>query len=114
MGKYDDSLGGSPMEYHLVSEVQIEKGPRLFWPHFGFFYKAIATKIEVYFYDLSTGFLTEILNEGLVNEINNPISQVSDWKYISKNLSTETKFKNMWDADTEKSWQVIIKTRGRQ
>ena len=92
MGKYDHSLGGSPMEYHLVSEVQIEKGPRLFWPHFGFFYKAIATKIEVYVHEIPSGFLIKIMDEGLVNEINNPISQVSDWKYLSKNLSTITKF----------------------
>ena len=108
MGKFDDALaeGGSSMEYHLVSAVQLEKGPRLLWPHFGFFYKAIATKVEVYFYDIANSALVPIMDEGLVNEVSNPISKDSDWKYLSKNLSTITQFTDMWNTDTETSWKV--------
>ena len=108
MGKFDEELAGvsSSMEYHLVSAVQLEKGRRQFWPHFGFFYKAIATKVEVYFYDITSAALVKIMDEGLVNDVNNPISKASDWKYLSKNLSTITEFTDMWKTDTEKSWKV--------
>ena len=108
MGKFDDDLasGDSSMEYHLVSAVQLENGPRQFWPHFGFFYKAIATKVEVYFYDISSSALVKIMDEGLVDEISNTVSKASDWKYLSKNLSTITQFTDMWNTNTEKSWKV--------
>ena len=106
MGKYVPSVSNSPTEYHLVSAIQIEQGPRLFWPHFGFFYKAIATKVEVYFYDISSSALVKIMDEGLVNEISNTVSKASDWKYLSKNLSTITQFTDMWNTNTDKSWKV--------
>ena len=106
-GEFDASLASaaSSMEYHLVSAVQVENGKRLLWPHFGFFYKAVATKISVYFYDLTTA--TKIIDEGIVNPIGNSISKEKEWKYVSKNLSTLTQFTNMWSANTEKSWQVV-------
>ena len=110
VGKFDESLAGgkNSMEYHLVSEVQVEKGKRLFWPYFGFFYKAIATKISVWFYDLSASppTKTEIINEGIVNPMGNSVSNELEWKYVSRNLSTVTQYENMVTANTEKSWQV--------
>ena len=111
-GKFDESLAtGTPksMEYHLVSSVQKENGPRLLWPHFGLFYKAIATKISVYFYDLATSTKVKIIDVdsgGIVNSIGNSISKEMEWKYLSKNLSTLTQFTDMWSANTEKLWQV--------
>lgn len=108
-GKFDESLASeaSSMEYQLVSPVQVEHGKRLLWPHFGFFYKAVATKISVYFYDLTTA--TKIFDGGIVNPIGNSISKEIEWKYLSKNLSTLTQFTDMWNANTEKSWQVVQK-----
>ena len=108
MGKYDAALtSGSWMEYQLVSSVQVENGRRMFWPHFGFFYKAVATKISVHMYDLSSASLHTVVDLGLVNPVGNAISKDTDWKYLSKNLSALTEFTSMWDANTEKLWQVL-------
>lgn len=107
-GVFDDSLanGASMMEFSLVSSVQIENGPRKLWPHFGFFYKAVATKIAAYGYDESTGAKIKIVDLGVVNPIGNSITKDAGWKYISKNLSTIPDFVQMGKANSEKSWRV--------
>ena len=94
-----------------MSAVQVEKGRRLFWPHFGFFYKAVATKISAFLYDLSTGSETKIIeSDGIINPTTNTISSgMVEWKYISKNLSDVTKLKDMWNSTTENLWQVLIR-----
>ena len=108
MGKYDAVLanGNNWMEYQLVSAVQYENGRRMFWPHFGFFYKAAATKISVHMYDLSSSSLHNIIDLGVVNPLNNEISEEMDWMYVSKNLSTIDEFDTLWNANTDKLWQV--------
>ena len=109
MGKYDSALanGNAWMEYQLISSIQVEKGRRMFWPHFGFFYKAVATKISVLMCDESCSSVSSVIDLGLVNPVDNKISNDMDWKYVSKNLSEMTEFTTMWDANTAKSWQVI-------
>ena len=109
-GVFDDSLanGASMMEFSLVSSVQIENGPRKLWPHFGFFYKAVATKISAYGYAESTGAKIKIVDLGVVNPIGNSITKDAGWKYISKNLSTIPDFVQMGKANLEKSWRVNI------
>ena len=111
MGKYDSALanGNAWMEYQLISSLQVEKGRRMFWPHFGFFYKAVATKISVLIKELdgSSSPLHSVIDLGIVNPVDNKISNDMDWKYVSKNLSEMTEFTTMWDANTAKSWQVI-------
>ena len=109
MGKYDTALanGNSWMEYQLVSSIQIEKGRRMFWPHFGFFYKAIATKISVHMFDLNSQSLHSVIDLGLVNPVDNTISNDMDWKYVSKNLSELTEFTTMWDDGGPRLWRVI-------
>ena len=112
MGKYDAVLanGNEWMEYHLVSAVQYENGRRMFWPHFGFFYKAAATKISVHMYDISSTSLHSVIDLGVVNPLGNEISDDMDWMYVSKNLSTIDEFITMWDANTDKLWQVMSKS----
>ena len=112
MGKYDAVLanGKDWMEYQLVSSVQYENGRRMFWPHFGFFYKAAATKISVHMYDLSSQSLHPVIDLGVVNPLDNEISEDMDWMYVSKNFSTITEFIDMWDANTDKLWQVTSET----
>ena len=108
VGKFDGSLAPSPgtnMVYQLTSAVQVENGARLFWPHFGFFYKAVATKISVYLYDLATSSEVKIIDEGIVNPIGNTVSSETEWKYISKNLSTVAELTSMWNSGSEKLWQ---------
>ena len=111
-GKYDAVLanGNGWMEYHLASAIQYENGPRMYWPHFGFFYKAAATKISVHMWDLSSRSLHPVIDLGLVNPLDNEISEDMDWMYVSKNLSTMTEFTDMWDANTDKLWQGTIET----
>ena len=109
MGKFDKSVASDMVtEYHLVSAPQVEKGPRAFWPHFGFFYKALATKISVYYCDVPCNTPVKIIDEGEVQPIGNPISEDMEWKYVSKNLSTLTQFTDMWAASTEETWQVKV------
>ena len=109
MGKYDSALanGNAWMEYQLISSIQVEKGRRMFWPHFGFFYKAIATKISVHMFDLDSQSLHSVIDLGFVNPVDNTISNDMDWKYVSKNLSELTEFTTMWDTNSPKLWQVI-------
>ena len=111
-GKYDAVLANANnmVEYHLVSAVQYENGRRMFWHHFGFFYKAVATKISVHMYDLSSSSLHPVIDLGVVNPLGNEISEDMDWMYVSKNLSTMTEFTDMWDANTDKLWQVMSET----
>ena len=107
-GVFDDLLanGASMMEFILVSSVQIENGPRKLWPHFGFFYKAVATKISAYGYAESTGAKIKIVDLGVVNPIGNSITKDAGWRYISKNLSTIPDFVQMGKANSEKAWRV--------
>ena len=111
MGKYDSALanGNAWMEYQLISSEQVEKGRRMFWPHFGFFYKAVNTKISVLMFELGSSSppLHSVIDLGLVNPVDNKISNDIDWKYVSKNLSELTEFTTMWDTNSPKLWQVI-------
>ena len=108
MGKFDESLAPPPatnMVYQLVSAVQVESGPRLFWPHFGFFYKAKNTKVKVIFLEKSSGTQHNVLDI-MVNELNNEIERESEWKYFSKNISEISFISTAWSGTSDVEWQV--------
>ena len=75
-------------------------------PHFGFFYKAVATKITVYLYDIAANSEVKIIDEGIVNPIGNTISTELEWRYVSKNLSLVAEYISTVNAGSEKMWQV--------
>ena len=74
--------------YALMSAIQVEKGPRLFYPQFGFFYKAKNTRVKVLFHDQSASPpQTHTIYNVLENEESNDVSRQLEWKYFAKNLS---------------------------
>ena len=90
------------MEFHLATSIQVENGPRLFYPHFGFFYRALSTNVSVYLYDVVSGSKTRIVTQNISAN-----SADKEWVYMNKNLSDIPKFKDMWNAaGTEQMWQV--------
>ena len=52
----------SNTNYALVSAIQVEEGPRLFYPHLGFYYKATNTRLKVILIEIASGTKTEIKN----------------------------------------------------
>ena len=77
----------------------------MFYPHFGFFYRAKNTRVKVIFLEKPSGTQHEILNI-MVNEPNNEIQRESEWKYFSKNISEISFISTAWGGTTDVEWQV--------
>ena len=90
--------------YALLSAVQVEEEPRLFHPHFGFFYKSKNTRVKVIFVEIASGTKHEQMNV-LENPLNNEIERNLEWKYFSKNLSDVSFLTTAWNANTKLEWQ---------
>ena len=91
--------------YALVSQVQIEKGPRLLFPHFGFHYMAKNTVVKVIFLETSSNTQHEIMNS-MENALNNELEIENEWKYFFKNISDVSFISSAWQASSEVEWQV--------
>ena len=91
--------------YAIVSAVQVEHGPRLFYPHFGFFYKAKNTRVKVKFVEKASGTKHDIMTV-LENPLNNNIERDLEWKYFSQNLSDVSFLTAAWNGNTKIEWQV--------
>ena len=92
-------------QYSLVSPIQIEKGPRLLFPHFGFYYRATNTRVKVIFLETASNTQHEIMNT-FVNTINDEIETENEWKYFFKNISEVDFISTAWEASEEVQWQV--------
>ena len=93
--------------YALVSAIQVEEGPRLFNPHFGFFYKPKNTRVKVIFVEKASGTQHVIMNV-LENPLGNEIDREMEWKYFSKNLSDVSFLSTAWKGNSKLAWQVIV------
>ena len=91
--------------YALASAVQVEEGRRLFYPQFGFFYKAKNTRLKVIFVEKASKTKHEILNV-MENRLNNDIEREPEWKYFAKNLSDVSFLTTAWRGNTKVEWQV--------
>ena len=92
--------------YALLSAAQVEEGPRLLSPHFGFFYKAKNTKIKVILVEKPS--TQHVILNILENELNNEIERKPEWKYYGKNLSDVTFLSTAWSGNTRVEWQVCF------
>ena len=92
--------------YALLSAAQVEEGPRLIPPHFGFFYKAKNTRIKVIFVEKPS--TQHVIMNILENELNNEIEREPEWKYYGKNLSDVTFLSTAWSGNTRVEWQVCF------
>lgn len=93
--------GSSAGTYSLISPSIREFGPRYFYPHFGFNYKAIDATVKVIFVETSSGTQVEALNKAHSAVDNN-------WHYFFKDLSEVTFLQTLWDAGTEGYWQIVL------
>ena len=91
--------------YALISPIQIEKGPRLLFPHFGFYYRAKNTRIRVIFLEKSSNTQHNIM-DNWVNTPDDEIEREVDWKYFSKNISEVSFISTAWSGTSEVEWQV--------
>ena len=92
--------------YALVSPIQIEKGPRLLFPHFGFHYRANDTRVKVIFLETSSNTQHEIMNS-MENDLNNEHNETeNEWRYFFKNISDVSFISSAWQASDEVEWQV--------
>ena len=98
-------VGAAQDNYGLVSAIQVEEGPRLFHPHFGFYYKALNTRVKVIFVETSSGTQHEIMNS-LVNAFDNEIERIMEWRHFSQNLSDVSFLSTAWSGNTKIEWQV--------
>ena len=62
----------SNTNYALVSAIQVEEGPRLFYPHLGFYFKAANTRLKVILVETASGTKHEIKNN-LLNAHDNEL-----------------------------------------
>ena len=83
--------------YGLVSAIQVEEGPRLFYPHFGFYYKAKNTRVKVIFAETASG---------TKHEIKNSVENAYYWKTFSTNLSDGSFLSTAWGGNAKLEWQV--------
>ena len=88
-----------------MSPIQIEKGPRLLFPHFGFYYRATKTRVKIIFLETASNTQHEIMNT-FVNTINDEIETENEWKYFFKNISEVDFISTAWEASEEVEWQV--------
>ena len=87
----------------MVSPIQKIHGPRLFYPHFGFAYRATNTRIRV------------VLLEGLESPtkhvlLDETFDRVDTWRYFMKNLTEVAFLEEAWSADppVEKEWRILL------
>ena len=92
-------------KYAIVSQLQIEKGPRLLFPHFGFHYRAKNTRVKVIFLETSSNTQHEIKNS-MENALDDEIETENEWKYFFKNISDVSFISAAWDASDEVEWKV--------
>lgn len=92
--------------YALVSPIQIEKGPRLLFPHFGFHYRAKNTRVKVIFVETSSNTQHEVMNS-MENALNNELETENEWRYFFKNISDVSFISSAWEASDEVEWQVF-------
>ena len=95
--------------YALVSSIQLEKGTRLLFPHFGFHYRAKNTRVKVIFVETAANTQHEVMNT-MVNTLNDEIENGNDgneWKYFFKNITEESFISTAWSGSSEVEWQVI-------
>ena len=91
--------------YALISPIQIEKGPRLLFPHFGFHYRAKNTRVKVIFIETSSNTQHDIMNS-MVNTLNDEIESENEWRYFFKNITEESFISTAWSGTSEVEWQV--------
>lgn len=98
--------GYSEAEYHLVSPMLEEYGARLFYPHFGFAYRAKNTKVKVL-----------ILEDGNPTKVHTVVEMLLDdescWNYFGKNLSEVKYLNDIWTNSTLsiQHWKLVLHFR---
>ena len=90
-------------EHKFLSEWQEEKGPRLFDPMFGFYYKAINTQFKVSLIKESGQY--ELILDIFIEKMEETDSD-GGWNYFSKNLSQVDFLVESWNSDDPTKWQV--------
>ena len=93
--------------YALVSPIQIEKGPRLLFPHFGFHYRAKNTRVKVTFVEVASNTEHDIM-DSMINTLDDEIETENEWRYFFKNISEENFISTAWSGTSEVEWQVIV------
>ena len=76
---------------------------RMFYPMFGFAYKAVNTNVKVSLIKEGDSNHVIVLDR-FVEKVNGDESE--GWHYFSKNLSHVDFLKDAWDSDTEIKWRV--------
>ena len=94
--------------YAIVSSIQLEKGPRLLFPHFGFHYRAKNTRVRVIFLETASNTQHDIM-DSMVNTLTDEIETENEWKYFFKNITEESFISSAWAGSTEVEWQVNLK-----
>ena len=97
----------SNTNYALVSAIQVEEGPRLFYPHLGFYYKAANTRLKVILVETASGTKHEIKNN-LLNAHDNELERHEEWRYFTQNLTDVSFLSSAWSGSTRTEWQVHI------
>ena len=90
--------GATAGKYSLSSPIQREEGPRMFYPHFGFAYKAVNTNVKV--------ILRSSAFKIVDFEVTKPLTN-TDWEYYFKDLST-TPLGTVWAGTSEYFWQIVL------
>ena len=91
-------------DYMLQSKWQHENGPRMFYPMFGFAYKAINTNVKVSLYKDGESSPVVILDKFHDKIEHNDVDD--GWHYFSKNLTNVAFLKSAWDSSTAIKWRV--------
>ena len=97
----------SNTNYALVSPIQVEQGPRLFYPHLGFYYKAANTRLKVILVETASGTKNEIKNS-LANPHDGEKERHEEWQYFTQNLTDVSFLSSAWSGSTRTEWQVRI------
>ena len=95
-------MGNNPGNYHLVSPILREFGPRQHNPHFGFVYRGNKASLKVLFLEDS--------DPSKPHEVFASNLEANVWTYFGKNLSEIDFIKSAWyDNPTDvKEWQIVL------
>ena len=98
-------IGNVVGKYTLSSPILREEGKRLFYPHFGFAYKAIDANVKVIFVSDVGGANTQTV---LFDKSDHSLN--TNWQYFFTNLSDVTFLSDVWSdsAEPELLWQIVL------
>jgi len=98
--------GYSEGEYHFVSPLLEENGPRLYYPHFGFAYRAKNTKVKALILEDGDPSKKHTMWDLLLDD-------QDSWNYLGKNLTEVTFLNDLWTAAAPvvKKWKLVLHFR---